>query len=137
VLTTNASDDFERNNPMTNELVTVATFETDIEAEAAKSLLVDVGLSAIVADAELETLGPLLGAAAHIRVQVPAEQAEQAAAVMAEIEAHREAEGAEAEDDTAPEVTKCLECGATIPDDQTRCPACGWSYASDVPDAEV
>ena len=122
---------------MTNELVTVATFETDIEAEAVKALLVDVGLSAIVADAELEALGPLLGPAAHIRVQVPAEQAEQAAAVIAEIEAQREVEGEELEDDVLPEVTKCLECGAPIPDDQTTCPACGWSYASDRPDAEA
>jgi uncharacterized paraquat-inducible protein A len=26
------------------------------------------------------------------------------------------------------ETTKCLKCGATISEDQTKCPECGWSW---------
>ena len=115
---------------MPEELVTVATFEFLPEAETAKSILQAEGLTVFLADAELVTTNWLLGAAVgHIKLQVPGSQAQQAAAVIEELRAHRRAERARDEDqEDQPETTRCLACGASLPEDQDRCPACGWSY---------
>jgi hypothetical protein len=39
-----------------------------------------------------------------------------------------------AEEPGPSEEIDCVECGAKIPAEQTRCPQCGWSYTGNFPD---
>jgi hypothetical protein len=115
---------------MAENPVTVATFRFVNEAELAKLHLEEEGIPAFLADAETITMDWFLGiAAGYIKLQVPRSRAEDAAAVLArQAQARpreRPAEAAEAE------ANPCLACGADLPEDESQCPACGWSYAGE------
>lgn len=128
-----------REHPMSDELMTVATFTTLPEAEAARLMLETEGIPAFLSDAEIVSMDWLLGnAVGNIKLRVPASFAEPAAALLEQIEAERRArrDTADDEDDFAltDEMT-CLACGTHMPEDEHRCPSCGWSYADGREDA--
>lgn len=120
---------------MSEEFLTVATFATVPEAEAARLMLESEGVPAILTDAEIVNMDWLLGTAVgYVKVQVPPSKAEAAAALLDRIEAdrrQRRAAAADSEDDDWPpsDDLACLSCGTAMPDDEHRCPTCGWSYA--------
>jgi hypothetical protein len=68
---------------MAGELTTVATFHQAAQAELARNVLAEAGIQAVVADAEIVAMDWLLAnAVGGIKVQVRAEDAERAAAVL-------------------------------------------------------
>jgi hypothetical protein len=120
---------------MSDEFLTVATFATVPEAEAARLMFESEGIPAILTDAEIVNMDWLLGTAVgYVKVQVPPSKAEAASALLERIEAERRrrrAEAADPEDDAWPlsDDLACLACGTEMPEDEHRCPTCGWSYA--------
>jgi len=120
---------------MEEQLVTVETYQSLPEAQAAQMQLEGHDITVFLADAETVNMDWLLGnAIGNIKLQVPAEQADQALTILDEMrEKARERRETESEDD---EAEKCLACGAKIPEAQVRCPSCGWSYAGEENGAE-
>ena len=113
-----------------NHLVTVATFTTLPEAEAARLRFDSAGIPSIVVDAEIVNMDWLLGnAVGYIKLQVPRDRAAAATALLDQIHAERRERIARAaEDPFAPEEAACLACGTDMPDDAARCPSCGWTW---------
>ena len=71
-----------------NELVTVATYQLPAQAAMARNALDAAGIRAVVTDAEVVAMDWLLApAVGGIKVQVQAADAEQAAALIREIDA--------------------------------------------------
>jgi len=122
---------------MEEQLVTVETYQFLPQAQAAKLQLEGNGITVFLADAETVNMDWLLGnAIGNIKLQVPAEQADRALTILDDLrEKARERREAEKEEDDDERV-KCLACGAKIPDNQARCPSCGWSYAAEENGAE-
>ena len=116
-----------------NDLVTVATFTTLPEAEAARLRFESAGIPAVVTDAEIVNMDWLLGnAVGYIKLQVPRERAAAATALLDQIAAERRERLARSADDPfAPEEAACLACGKDMPDDADRCPSCGWTWEDD------
>jgi rubrerythrin len=113
---------------MADELVTVQTYRFAPEAEAARMHLEGEGLTVFLADKEIVNMDWLLGVAVgNVKLQVPQSQAARARALLGEMEAKRQ-ERAEGADDEGTGV--CLACGAAIPEQESKCPACGWTYAA-------
>ena len=111
---------------MSLELVTVATFRFLPEAEAAKLCLEAQGLTAFLADAETVNMDWFLGnAIGNIKLQVPSPQTEAAAAMLENMRGDRQRRKKLAGD---AETNVCLACGAALPEVESRCGACGWSY---------
>jgi hypothetical protein len=111
---------------MSDELVTIATFQFLPKAQASKLLLESEGLTVFLLDAELvNTDWFLANAIGNIKLQVPQSQAEAAMSLLEE--SHGENPQADNSSDDS-DADQCLGCGATLPDDATTCPACGWSY---------
>jgi hypothetical protein len=116
------------------DLVTVAAFDTALEAATARACLEAEGIPVTVSDSELFTVDPALClAAGRISLKV---RREDAAVAQERLDAWRErrlAAAAEAlenpEEDLDDETADCLACNARIPAYLERCPACGWSYA--------
>jgi rubrerythrin len=119
---------------MSDEFVTVATYPTLPEAEAARLMLETEGIPAMLSDAEIVNMDWLLGnAVGYIKLRVPPQQAETAFRLLGQIDDERRRRRAEAEEDvdTGRPVSDdmvCLACGAAMPEDEDRCPVCGWSY---------
>ena len=109
---------------MADELVTVATYSTMSEAEAAKVTLEAEGIRVLLDDMDWMALGV---SAANLKLQVNREDEERATALLAE-HGHT-LRGDTSDDDNAPDPITCLECGKEIPEGQAKCPACGWTYA--------
>jgi len=115
--------------PPSKEFVTVGTFATVVEAEALRGILEGEGIRALVTDANLLSVHPLLGSAVGgVGLQVHAADAERALAV---VRAHQGAEEGDAVPGEAADRsdTACLACGAEFPEYLERCPACGLSYS--------
>ncbi len=114
---------------MEEQLVTVETYQFLPEAQAAKLQLEGNGIRVFLADAEVVNMDWLLGnAIGNIKLQVPRDQAERALALIEQI---RDQAGKRRDAKDHAEETECLACGAKIPEDQSRCPSCGWSYADE------
>lgn len=111
------------------EFVTVAGYETVVQAELAMGILEESGIRGILADAALTTVQPFWSyATGGVSLQVHREDAPRAVEILRAHEAAlRERAGAEAlaEDESD---GGCIACGAAIPEYLDRCPACGWSY---------
>ncbi len=122
---------------MEDQLVTVETYQFLPQAQAVKLQLEGNGITVFLADAETVNMDWLLGnAIGNIKLQVPAEQADHALILLDEMRA-RARERRETEKDADDEEgVKCLACGAKIPENQARCPSCGWSYAAEENGAE-
>lgn len=113
---------------MPSDYVTVATFTTLPEAEAARLRIETEGIPAVVTDAEIVNMDWLLGnAVGYIKLQVPPSLAPAAIALLDQIAAERRDRLERELDDDSDEPT-CLACGAAMPDDADRCPACDWSW---------
>jgi hypothetical protein len=108
---------------MADDLVTVATYSTLTEAEAAKVLLEGEGIRTLLDDMDWQELGI---SAANVKLQVSQENAAQAAELLAN---HGHSLRSDLPDDDGPDPIMCLECGKVIPEGQSKCPACGWTYA--------
>ncbi len=108
---------------MADELVTVATYATMSEAEAAKVTLEAQGIRALLDDMDWTTLGV---SAANLKLQVNQEDLGRAVELLAE-HGHTLRDDVP-DDDDRPDAITCLECGKEIPEGQAKCPACGWTY---------
>jgi hypothetical protein len=119
---------FCKERHMADELVTVGNFQFLPEAEFAQMRLEDEGIQAFVADGQTLNNSWFLGnAIGCIKLQVPAAQAQAAAAILERMRAlqkDRDTSG-----HVAIDVPVCLACGAELAADQSNCSACGWSYA--------
>jgi hypothetical protein len=110
---------------MADELATVATFSTASEADAAKLALEGEGIRALLTDMDWTALGV---SAANIKLQVAPEDVEQATELLAQ-HGHT-VTGEQPDDDNAPDQITCLNCGKVIPEGESKCPACGWTYVT-------
>ena len=116
-----------------SEITTVATFTDANEAMLAQIHLSDLGIKAFVVDAELANMDWFYrNAIGYIKIQTPNDQAEAARALLETWRARRVGDEVieENDDENLDQTVACLACGAVLPDDDSRCPACGWSYAS-------
>jgi ribosomal protein L40E len=112
-----------------DELVTVGTFPSPYEAEIAKAQLEEAGIAAFIADAETVSMNWLYrNAVGYVKLQVAGPNAQAAAAILADHE-HLPDKSPAAETEEAEDI--CLACNARIPQGQSSCPACGWSYEGD------
>jgi ribosomal protein L40E len=112
---------------MTDELVTIATFQFLPEAEACKLRLEAEGLTVLLANAEIVSMDWFLAnAIGNIKLQVPQSQAATATAVLEQVRSERRQREKQPH---GVETNTCLACGAAMPNEASRCPACGWSYA--------
>lgn len=119
---------------MPEEFVTVATFTTLPAAEAARLMLETEGIPTMLGDAEMVSMDWLLGnAVGYVKLRVPSSRADAAAGLLEQVEAERRRRRAEAANDTdewpVSDAMACLSCGTAMPEEEHRCPACGWSYA--------
>jgi hypothetical protein len=115
---------------MDTDPVTIARFDTVVEAESVRGILADAGIAAHLTDTHLVTADPLSGIAlGRIRLQVePARAAEAARIVEAHERGVQEAREAREIDPEGSE-NACIACGAPFPEYLERCPACGLSYS--------
>jgi hypothetical protein len=112
---------------MNKDLVTIATFRSPPEAEAAKLHLEAAGLTPFLADVETVNMDWLLGnAIGDIKLQVPNTQAETAAALLKHMRSERQRRRQQT---GSADANMCLACGAVLPEEESQCGACGWSYA--------
>jgi hypothetical protein len=104
---------------MPDQLITVATYTLPYEAELAKNLLEAEGIQALVGG---DLSGGLL-ATFQIQLQVPEEDAPRASAILAEVEASRDADWEERAEKGAG-VWTCSLCGEPVADEMEICPSC-------------
>ena len=110
---------------MSDDIETIATFQSLPGAEACKLRLESEGLTVFLTDAEtIRTDWLLSNAVGSIKVQVPREQVEVAKNLLEQIERRHTEQSKHAGQEF------CLACGAEMPKETTSCPACGWTYAS-------
>jgi rRNA maturation endonuclease Nob1 len=113
---------------MNQDLVTVATYRFVLPAEVARLALEQQGVQVFVVDSNVVTTDFFLGnAVGYIKLQVPRSQADLAVAIL-----HKQPtllDGGTSESHSVEDqVVQCLSCGATLPEEDDRCPACGWCY---------
>jgi hypothetical protein len=117
------------------DLVTVANYETAVQADLAKGVLLANGIQAVLSHAARADAAPGAAqpfwspAAGGFSLQVAGPDAPRAVEILRAYEATvREGSGEEAlvEDEAD---TACIACGAAIPEYLDRCPACGWTYS--------
>jgi hypothetical protein len=112
---------------MSDELVTVATYSTMSEAEAAKVTLEAQGIRVLLDDMDWMALGV---SAANLKLQVNQEDLEPAAELLAHHGHTLRGEDEGPDGDNGPDPITCLECGTEIPEGEAKCPACGWTYVA-------
>jgi hypothetical protein len=111
---------------LSDAFVTVATFTTLPEAEAAKLHVESEGIPANIVDAEIVSMDWLLGnAVGYIKLQVPQSHAHTVATLLESQRADRRRRRELAEG--RPEEDLCLACGAAM-GGSTACPQCGWTW---------
>ncbi len=113
-----------------DDLVTIATFPLLNAAELARLHLREEGIQAILLDAETVNMDWFLGnALGYIKLQVLRFQAEAALEVLDKLKpTPLDRQTPETEED---DVTMCLACGQEIPETESQCPSCGWSFVDD------
>lgn len=121
---------------MSNNLVTVAQYRSQISADVARLALANAGIEAFVHDTNVSTMHIFWqNAVGWIKLQVPEDRAAEARTLLEASPGllwQKHGEGEETSDDT------CLACGANMPPPIRRCPACGWSFLDQpVPEAEA
>lgn len=119
-------DEEEEESQDPEELVTVATFPLLNAAELARLHLAEEGINSILLDAETVNMDWLLGnALGYIKLQVPRKHAEAAKEILEEL---KPSQGNSQSGDMEEEITLCLACGQEIPEVESKCPSCGWSF---------
>ncbi len=110
-------------------LVTVATYSTTLEAQAAQAMLEASGVRTFLESAEFVAAVWHMGAAVgNVRLQVAEVDAAAARELLAEPVIASHAEGAETTEATA---VRCGDCGLVYDIELTECPACGWTTGDD------
>jgi hypothetical protein len=111
----------------TIHFVEVFKAETSAQAQAVKTLLEGAGIETRVENELLEGVIdelPTGGTTTH-HVLVAETQIEQARPLLEQLDASPPAVSPPPETE---EGTRCLSCGAEMPENEERCHACGWSY---------
>lgn len=111
------------------DLVTVANYETAVQAELARGVLEASGIKSLLADVQVGSITGYGYATGGVALQVLSPDAARAVEILRAYEAAlRDKSGEEAlvEDEAD---TACIACGAAIPEYLDRCPACGWTYS--------
>lgn len=101
---------------------------TAAQAHLLKNLLENEGFTVHIENELLQGLaGELpMGWASAPRLLVPDSEETPARAFLAHT--HPEPSAPDSEEDSDEEQTRCLACGADLPEDEDRCPKCGWSF---------
>jgi rubrerythrin len=112
---------------MSDQLVTLLTYEYLHQAEFVKSTLEEQGIKAFVADGNIvQTDWLLSNAVGFIKLQVHADDAD---AALEFLRCHPELMATPRAKALPPDAdATCLACGQTMNDSQSTCPSCGWSY---------
>lgn len=109
---------------MPDDLVTLETYSSLPEAEAALLLLRSHDIHAELWDAEIVNMDWMLGnAVGNIKLKVASSSVKLAAVVLLDWTTRRRGRGSDALEDIA-----CLNCGFELTDDDDACPECGWSF---------
>jgi uncharacterized paraquat-inducible protein A len=118
---------------MSDKLITVRTFQTLTEAEMARMLLESEGLRVFLLDTGIVNFNWFLGnAVGYIKLQVPESEAQRAVELLERIQ---ESGSHSSDDDNQGADEKvCLACGAAMSEEQTKCPACGWTFEDSQPE---
>jgi hypothetical protein len=104
---------------MSSEPVTVMTFAKEEDAELKQMLLEQEGIESFLNNANVATLN-LGSALGEIKLQVAEADAARALAIL---------NNAPASEPASPRCdNQCLDCGAMMPENQSVCPKCGWTY---------
>ena len=104
---------------------TIATFWKTEEAHLLRVRLGAAGILAFLQDEHITQLHPWRAAAiGGVRVQVADSDFDEAQGILSEHEIQSFVETPP----SASDVLACCACQTLIPPEQTRCPACGWSY---------
>jgi hypothetical protein len=112
---------------MSDQLVTVESYQFLPEAEAVRMHLESEGIAAVLADAETVSTEWALGnAIGYIKLRVPQSQADAAQVILKELRSRRLERGQSRESDA---IGRCLSCDSPLRTNQTKCEQCGWSYA--------
>ena len=119
---------------MSDKLVTLLTYEYLHRAELARSVLEEIGIKSFVADGNIVLTNWFLSTAVgFIKLQVRAVDADAALeylrnnpVLMAPPRSKRRPPDADA---------ACLACRHAMTEDQSICPACGWSFGEPSSDA--
>lgn len=115
-------------NHNADPFVTLTTFVNPLEAEATRLGLEAEGIVAMLQDANIIQMDPLLGVAVgDVKLQVPRSQVGLAIDLLEQIQAKRQVRR-EWRRDERTTIDRCLACDAVMPDDQNTCPNCGWSW---------
>jgi Putative prokaryotic signal transducing protein len=111
---------------MPHDLVIIEEFDNPHRADMARMLLEENGIPAMLDNRYIvETAGFPRNAVGNIRLQVPADQADAARALLADQNTSIQTRRARAGDF---ESSVCLNCGQPMTDDQDVCPHCGWTF---------
>jgi ribosomal protein L40E len=114
---------------MPDDLVTIGTFQSLPEAEAARLRLETEGIHPFLSNAEIVNMDWFLSnAIGNIKLQVPHADAETASSVLEVM--RQEKARREEEPRTRLDQETCLECGEPLPAASTTCPKCGWTYSN-------
>jgi hypothetical protein len=106
-------------------MITIATFWKTEEAHLLRLRLGEAGIPAFLQDEHITQLHPWRAAAiGGVRVQVADTDFEEAQGILSEHEIQPFVETPP----SASDALACCACQTLIPPEQTRCPACGWSY---------
>ena len=109
------------------EFVTIQSFDHRIQADMLMLLLHQRDIPARLADEHIVAMQwDLANAFGGIKVQVPIAHESQAREIASEFKAQAKLLG----DQTSPkdDEESCLSCGTAMPEDQSVCTHCGWSY---------
>jgi hypothetical protein len=113
---------------MPGKLVALASYVNVPLAEVARLRLEQEGVPVHLENAEtVSALWHMGNAVGYVRLLVPEEHAERALALLEVNDATLHDD--QKQESTATDADVCLSCGAAMPDDHARCPACGWSYS--------
>ncbi|MAG92799.1 MAG: hypothetical protein CMJ48_03515 [Planctomycetaceae bacterium] len=115
---------------MPDDLVTLATLDTAVEAELVRSHLEAAEIPSWLDNAEMATaLWHYGNAIGHVRLNVAQSQSQAALEVIEKMLPAGQVDGAvgpvESFDKSA-----CLACGAAMPDDLNACSKCGWTFGN-------
>lgn len=115
---------------MNLNFVTVDTYRSLPEAEAARLFLESEGLQPILVDVEMVAMDWLLSdAIGNIKLQVPTKEKDVAEKLLRDLRIRRHKRLEQGDD--GDEQTTCLSCGALLPENVSQCTHCGWSYGDD------
>jgi putative signal transducing protein len=112
----------------TLHFVEVYRARSSAQAHEVERRLQEAGIETRVEDERLEGVVDELPTTWSLskHILVPETQVEMARPIVEQFDATAPAETETPEDK---EETSCLSCGATMGDNEERCPACGWSYS--------